>query len=139
MASSSDEAWKSDIEQSFLRNELTISGLPLSTNAPPLDAATDVARALGTTLGSSDVVQAHWMKSHLRNILNLILKFGTPTIRDHWILLKKRNKPDLRASDINVFWPSGTTVYINERLTRERLELLKAICAKLKSVPTALM
>lgn len=112
-----------DIEQYSRRNNIEISGIPVTPNESVLEIVKDTGKALGVELQDHHVTAAHRIPSYKRERTpSLIVQFQNKMLRDTWIG-KYREKKSMTANEVNTSYPKQR-MYINEHLSPDNKQFL---------------
>lgn len=116
-----------NLEQYTRKNNVEISGIPVTAQENVLDIVKDVGAALGVEIQENQVSAAHRIPSYKKDRnTSLIVQFHSRTTRDS-LLSKFRENKTLSAHQVNNAF-SQQRVYVNEHLSPEN----KLFLAKLK-------
>lgn len=115
------------LEQYTRRNNVEISGIPVTANEDVVAIVKDVGSALGIAVEDSEVSAAHRIPSYRRDRTpSIVVQFHNRSTRDS-VIAKFREKKILCASKVNSSF-SQQKVFVNEHLSPNN----KLFLAKLK-------
>ncbi|KAG8316210.1 hypothetical protein J6590_108730 [Homalodisca vitripennis] len=105
-----------ELEQYSRRNNIEISGVPMTDGERMEAVVKDVGAALGLQVEPAEVAAAHRVPSFKRGReQSIIVQFNNRARRDQWIA-KYREKRQLTAKEINPAFPSSR-VFVNDHLS----------------------
>lgn len=117
------------LEQYTRKDNVEISGLPVTPNEDVVTLLKDVGAAVGVKISEEDVSAAHRVPSYHKNRTpSLIVKFVRRSTRDIILGKFREKKGGMTAKDVNPTF-SQERVFINEHLSPDN----KVFLAKLKS------
>lgn len=121
------------LEQYTRKNNIEISGLPVTARENVVDLVKDVGVSLGLDFHATDISAAHRVPSYNRERTPaLIVQFINRTSRDDW-LKRFREKKGLTAHQVNSAFPHQN-IYINEHLSPDNKVFLANLKSKCKEV-----
>lgn len=121
------------LEQYTRRNNLEISGIPLTPNESVADIVRDVGVALGVEVQDSHVAVAHRIPSYRQDRSPaIVVQFHSRTTRDA-LIGGFREKKGLCASKVNSAFKQHR-VYVNDHLSPENKQFLSKLKQKAKEV-----
>lgn len=121
------------MEQYSRKDNIEISGLPVTPNEDVTSLVKDIGAAVGVVISEEDVSAAHRVPSFVRGRTpSLVVKFVRRSARDS-ILRKYREKKGMTARDVNPAFPQQR-IFINEHLSPDNKVFLAKIKAKCKEV-----
>jgi len=106
-----------DLQQHTRKNNLIISGIPVTRNEDIMAILRDVARAVGVNFDVGDISAAHRLPNKKGNKYppSIIVCFVSRLSKSAWLSAKKQ-KQTLSASEINSTF-AKKEVYFNEHMT----------------------
>lgn len=117
------------LEQYSRKNNIEISGLPVTKDEDAFDLVKDVGISLGVEVLKNEISAAHRIPSFQSGRTPaLVVQFVNRTVRDTFLKKYREKKGGISAHDVNSAF-SMQRMYINEHLTPEN----KVFFAKIKS------
>jgi hypothetical protein len=109
-----------DLQQYSRKNNIEITGMPITKNEDICCILENIAMALKITFNRLDIATAHRVPS--KTIPNIVVRFVSLAVRDTWLSASRRRK-GLSTGEINKNLPMNS-VYINEHLSPHNKFLL---------------
>jgi FtsZ-binding cell division protein ZapB len=121
------------LEQYTRRNNVEVSGIPVTSGEKVVDIIKDVGVSLGVPIDEGDIAAAHRIPSYKKeNVPSIVVQFQRRAVRDSWIAAFK-NKRTLTASEVNRIFPSQK-VWVNEHLSPENKLFLARLKKKCREI-----
>lgn len=122
------------LEQYTRKNNIEISGVPVTAGENISKILEDVGAAIGVEVHSNDISAAHRIPSFKKDrSQSIIVQFTARVVKETWISNYKELKTPLTAKQINATF-THQRVYISEHLSPENKLFLKALKEKCKQV-----
>lgn len=122
------------MEQYSRKDNLEISGLPVTPNEDIMTLIKDIGDSVGVDISEGDISTAHRVPTfHKNRTPSIVVRFVRRSSRDTVLQKYKEKKGGLTARDINQAFPQQR-VYINEHLSPENKVFLSDLKAKCKEV-----
>ncbi|XP_046683689.1 uncharacterized protein LOC124369680 [Homalodisca vitripennis] len=122
------------IDQYSRKDNLEISGLPVTPNEDTNSLVKDLAQALGVEVSESDISTSHRVPAFQKNRTPaLIVKFVRRSTRDSIIEKYRQRNGGLTARDVSAVFP-GDRVFVNEHLAPDNKVFLSKLKAKCREV-----
>jgi len=115
-----------DLQQHTRKNNIIISGVPVSRNENIYDILEGIAGLLNIRYGRYDISVAHRLspRPESKNPPSIVVNFLSRSIKDYWLEARRR-RWKLSARELNPNFPD-TQVFLNEHLTQETQGLFNA-------------
>lgn len=121
------------LEQYTRKNNIEISGVPVTKGENATDIVKDVGAALGLEVRENEVSAAHRIPSFNRERLpSIVVQFVSRGTKDSW-LLKFKEAKGLTANQVNPTFPVQR-VYVNEHLSPDNKVFLSKLKKKCKEI-----
>jgi hypothetical protein len=105
------------LEQYTRRNNIEISGIPVTPEENVVTVVKEVGAVLGVKVDESQINAAHRVPSYRSDRApSLVVQFNTRLVRDNWLRKFKDNKGSTIANKVNASFPK-TKFYVNEHLS----------------------
>ncbi|XP_054260386.1 uncharacterized protein LOC128985036 [Macrosteles quadrilineatus] len=122
-----------NLEQYSRKNNVEISGLPVTPKENVFELVRDVGSALGMEIDEKDISAAHRVPSFSKDRHQpLIVQFVSRLTRDSMIG-KFRDKKKMIAHEVNASFPKDS-MYVNEHLSPDNKVFLKSLKNKCKEI-----
>lgn len=123
------------LEQYSRKNNIEISGVPVTKNENVGKLIADVGLALGVAVQQEEISAAHRVPTFKKDRPQpLIVQFLRRSDRDAWLSkFRDRKGTPLQASTINSAFPQGN-IYVNEHLSPENKVFLAKVKRKSKEL-----
>ncbi|XP_039285433.1 uncharacterized protein LOC120351625 [Nilaparvata lugens] len=114
-----------DLQQHTRKNNILVSGVPLSKGEDMFVVLDSVARAIDVNFNVSDISAVHRLPNRNANMPpSIVVNFTSRITKSYW-LTARRFKGSLTANELNTNFPN-TPVYLSEHLTPETRSLFNA-------------
>jgi len=121
------------LEQYTRKNNIEISGIPVTPAESVMDIVRDVGKALGVEVPLNQVNAAHRIPSFKKDrIPSLVVQFQCRSWRDT-LIAKFREKKSLSAREVNASY-QNSKVYVNEHLSPENKLFLSKLKEKCREI-----
>lgn len=121
------------LEQYTRRNNLEISGVPVTPGEKVMEIVKDVGNALGLPTTEVDIAAAHRVPTFkMYSIPSIVVQFQHRATRDSWISSFKLKKT-VTARAINPTYPD-TILYVNEHLSPDNKVFLGRLKRKCRDI-----
>lgn len=121
------------LEQYTRKNNLEISGIPVTPNESVQEIIKDVGAALGVAVDVQQINAAHRVPSFRRDkASSIVIQFHSRSTKDSWIE-KYRLKKTLIASEVNSAYPKNK-VYVSEHLSPSNKQFLSKLKLKCREI-----
>ncbi|XP_046670989.1 uncharacterized protein LOC124360995 [Homalodisca vitripennis] len=122
------------LEQYSRKDNVEVSGLPVTQNEDVFDVVRDLGAAVGVDIQQQDISTAHRVPSYQRDrIPSLVVKFVRRATRDKLIENYRQKKTAMTAIDVNPALPMQR-IYINEHLSPDNKVFLSKLKTKCKEI-----
>lgn len=120
------------LDQYSRRNNVEISGIPVTPREDILSIVKDVGAAIGVKVEEHEVSAAHRVPSYRKDRPpSLVVQFNCRMARDTWITKFKENKESATADKVNASFPKHK-FYVNEHLSPANKIFLSKLKKKAK-------
>ncbi|XP_046677042.1 uncharacterized protein LOC124365134 [Homalodisca vitripennis] len=122
------------IEQYSRRDNIEVSGLPVTKNEDVVSLVKDVAAAVGVMIREDDISTAHRVPSFKKERTpSLIVRFARRSTRDSILANYREKRGGMTARDVNPTFPQQR-LYINEHLSPDNKVFLSKLKSKCKDI-----
>ncbi|XP_046685480.1 uncharacterized protein LOC124371197 [Homalodisca vitripennis] len=122
------------LEQYSRKDNVEVSGLPVTQNEDVFDVVRDLGAAMGVDIQQQDISTAHRVPSYQRDrIPSLVVKFVRRATRDELIENYRQKKTAMTARDVNPALPMQR-IYINKHLSPDNKVFLSKLKTKCKEI-----
>lgn len=121
------------LEQYTRRNNIEISGIPVTPQENVMAIIKDMSEVLGIGMQEPDVVAAHRIPSYKQSrVPSIVVQFDKKEVRDSWIKGYKE-KRGITAKQVNPNFQNNK-VYVNEHLSPENKLFLSRLKRKCQEI-----
>lgn len=121
------------LEQYTRRNNVEISGVPVTPGEKVVEIVKDVGTALGVPLQDIDIAAAHRIPSFKKDVIpSIVVQFQHRATRDSWVD-NFRKKKTMTAREVNPAYPVNR-LYVNEHLSPENKLFLARLKKKCREI-----
>lgn len=122
------------LEQYSRKNNVEISGLPVTQGENVIDLVKDVGSSLGLEIAKGDISAAHRVPSFQKNRTpSLVVQFVNRSTKETVITKYREKKGGMTARNVNTVFPANR-LYINEHLSPENKVFLNKLKSKAKEL-----